>query len=98
MNNGRTKESLSSTAVIEDIEEATFTAFCEFAYHGRYKTLSRGDKGNEDDLSADGKDFKRIRGPVHLPEYLTRHNIRSNNKRKGQSQNRNHGLIIHLSG
>ncbi|KAJ5910910.1 uncharacterized protein N7473_000213 [Penicillium subrubescens] len=54
MNNGRMKESLSGTAAIEDIEEATFIAFREFGYHGRYKTLSRGDEGNSDDLSADG--------------------------------------------
>jgi hypothetical protein len=72
MNNGRMKESLSGTAAIEDIEEATFIAFREFGYHGRYKTLSRGDEGNSDDLSADGKDLKRVRRPIHLPEYLTR--------------------------
>jgi hypothetical protein len=35
MNNGRMKESLSGTAAIEDIEEATFIAFREFGYHGR---------------------------------------------------------------
>jgi hypothetical protein len=50
------KETLSGTAVIEDIEEATIIAFCEFAYRGRYKTPSRDDEENGDGLSADGKD------------------------------------------
>ncbi|GLI76679.1 hypothetical protein PoHVEF18_004955 [Penicillium ochrochloron] len=70
MNKGRMKESLSGTAVIEDIEEATFTAFYEFAYRGRYKTPSRDDD-NGDDLSADGKKLQRARGSLQLTEYLT---------------------------
>jgi hypothetical protein len=60
------KESLSSTAVIEDIEEATFIALCEFGYRGRYRTRSRNDdKMTENNMSAEGEE--KSKGPgVHL--------------------------------
>lgn len=33
------KESVSKTATIDDVEEETFIAFCEFGYKGRYTVL-----------------------------------------------------------
>jgi hypothetical protein len=45
------KESLSGTAEMEDIEEGTFVAFCEFGYRGRYRTPSRTYEEEEDSES-----------------------------------------------
>lgn len=62
MNNGQIKESLSGTTTIEDLEEQTFIASCEFGYRGQYRTLSRKDEQNGEASSAEGKDLlKKIR-------------------------------------
>jgi hypothetical protein len=41
------KEAVTRTATIDDVEEETFIAFCEFSYKGNYTTPYRKDK--EDD-------------------------------------------------
>lgn len=62
MNNGQMKEFLSGTTTIEDLEEQTFIAFCEFGYRGQYRTLSGKDEQNGEASSAEGKDLlKKIR-------------------------------------
>lgn len=38
INNGHMTESVAGVAVLEDVEPATFAAFCEFAYTGTYTT------------------------------------------------------------
>jgi hypothetical protein len=57
------EESLSRTAVIDDVEEETFIAFCEFGYRGKYTTPCRNGKESEDHLSVDGKD--QSKRPAH---------------------------------
>lgn len=51
MNNGCMKEAISRTAFIEDVEEQTFIAFCEFGYKGKYTTPYR----KEDDGHLDAE-------------------------------------------
>ncbi|KAL2823216.1 hypothetical protein BDW59DRAFT_149085 [Aspergillus cavernicola] len=52
INNGCMKKSLSQTAVMDDVEEETFIAFCDFGYRGKYTTPCRKDKDSEDHLAA----------------------------------------------
>jgi hypothetical protein len=54
MNNGCMKESVSKTATIDDVEEETFIAFCEFGYKGRYTTPCRNDEDNDSYSAAEG--------------------------------------------
>lgn len=49
------KESVSRTAIIDDVEEETFILFCEFGYRGNYTTPCRKNNESEENLSADGK-------------------------------------------
>lgn len=44
MNNCCMKEAVTRTAIIDDVEEETFIAFCEFGYKGNYATPCRKDK------------------------------------------------------
>jgi hypothetical protein len=41
MNNGYMKEEVSRTATIDDVEEETFIALCEFGYKGNYTIILR---------------------------------------------------------
>jgi hypothetical protein len=45
--NGSMKEPVCRTATIDDVEEVTFIAFCEFAYRGKYNTPCREDEDND---------------------------------------------------
>lgn len=47
INNGHMEESLSREAVLDDIDEDTFIAFCEYGYRGSYSSPSRKDNESE---------------------------------------------------
>lgn len=49
------KESVSRTAIIDDIEEETFILFCEFGYRETYTTPYRKNSESEENLSVDSK-------------------------------------------
>lgn len=55
INNGCMKEAVSRTATIDDVEEETFIAFCEFGYKGNYTTPCRKDKDNDSHFGAESK-------------------------------------------
>ena len=50
INNGMMKESIEGYAVLEEVDELTFTGFCEFAYRGAYSTP---DRYETDEISPD---------------------------------------------
>lgn len=53
--NGSMKEALCRTATIDDVEEDTFIAFCEFAYRGKYNTPCREDEDNDSHFDVESK-------------------------------------------
>lgn len=55
IDNGCMKESLSRTAIIDDLEEDIFILFFEFGYQKKYTTPCRKDNDCEEILSADGE-------------------------------------------
>lgn len=55
MNNGCMKEAVTRTATIDDVEEETFIAFCEFGYKGNYTTPYRKDKEDDGHFDAESK-------------------------------------------
>lgn len=55
MNNGCMKEAVSRTATVDDVEEETFIAFCEFGYRGNYTTPYLKDKEDDGHFDAESK-------------------------------------------
>jgi hypothetical protein len=55
INNGCMTEATSRTATIEDIDEDTFIAFCEFGYKGNYTTPCRKEHEDDNNAGTEGK-------------------------------------------
>ena len=55
MNNGYMKKEISRTATIDDVEEETFIALCEFGYKGNYTTPCHKEKENDSQFDAESK-------------------------------------------
>ncbi|KLJ11579.1 hypothetical protein EMPG_13248 [Blastomyces silverae] len=80
INNGQFQESNSRLAVLEDVEEDTFLAFCEFLYTGTYTTPNL--MASEDNSKCDLKTVEP--SPADEPEDMDASSWPAPKKKKGK--------------